>query len=177
MKNVTWLREHVVPFLKKNILLVILGVVGLLLLCFSSGTSNQTKKLEQTEDFCQTYVENIEKKLGEIVCDVAGVKDCNIMITLKSGIEYVYATDESANSNVNENGGDKKEQSEEKITIVADKQIGEKAVVVKERYPEINGVAIICNAEDSPTLTLALKSAAATALGIDTGKVCVILRG
>lgn len=177
MKNVAWLSNGVVPFLKKNIILVILGVVGVVLLCVSSGSSNRVNNAEDKEDFCQTYIENMEKKLEEIVCDIAGVKNCNIMITLKSGIEYVYATDESANTDVNENGGDKREQSEEKITIVADKQIGEKAVVVKERYPEINGVAIICNAADSPTLTLALKSAASTALGIDAGKVCVILRG
>ncbi len=177
MKNVTWLKERVVPFLKKNIFLVVLGTVGIVLLCISSGSSDQAQSQTSKEDFCQTYVENMEKKLSEIVCDIAGVKDCHIMITLKSGIEYVYATDESANTDVNESGGDKKEQSEEKITIVADKQIGEKAVVVKERYPEINGVAIICDAMDSPTLTLALKSAASTALGIDAGKVCVVLRG
>ncbi len=177
MKSVAWLKERIIPFLKKNILLVILGMVGIVLLCISSGPSDQIQSQATDEDFCQTYVEGMERKLGEIVCDIAGVKDCNIMITLKSGIEYIYATDESANTDVNENGGDKKEQSEEKITIVADKQIGEKAVVVKERYPEINGVAIICDAKDSPALTLALKSAASTALGIDAGKVCVVLRG
>ncbi len=177
MKNVTWLSDGVVPFLKKNSILIILGIVGVVLLCLSSGSSEKVKNTEKKEDFCQSYIENMEKELSEIVCDIAGVKDCNVMITLKSGIEYVYATDESANTDVNENGGDKKEQSEEKITIVADKQIGEKAVVVKERYPEINGVAIICNAAESPTLTLALKSAASTALGIDSGKVCVVLRG
>ena len=177
MKNVAWLKEGVIPFIKKNIILVILGIVGVVLLCISSVPADRQQSKTTEEYFCQTYVEGMEKKLGEIVCDIAGVKDCNIMITLKSGIEYVYATDESANTDVNESGGDKREQSEEKITIVADKQIGEKAVVVKERYPEINGVAIICEAKDSPALTLALKSAASTALGIDMGKVCVVLRG
>lgn len=177
MKHVTWLKEGMLPFLKKNIILVILGLVGIVLLVVSSGSGDKQQQSVEEDDFCAAYVENMENKLSEIVCDIAGVKDCKIMITLKSGIEYVYATDESANTNVNESGGDKKEQSEEKITIVADKQIGEKAVVVKERYPEINGVAIICEAKESPTLTLALKSAASTALGIDTGKVCVVLRG
>lgn len=177
MKNVAWSKDRTVSFIRKNFVWIILGVVGVLLLCLSSVSSNKGQNESQKENYCQAYVDNMEEKLGEIVCEIAGVKNCNVMITLKSGIEYVYATDESANTDVNETGGDKKEQSEEKITIVADKQIGEKAVVVKERYPEISGVAIICNAADSPALTLALKSAASTALGIDTGKVCVVLRG
>ncbi len=177
MKNVIQFSEKIKVFLRKNILLIALGVLGIFFIIMASGNADDTVNTQTTQDFCQEYVENLELKLIHVVCDVSGAKECNVMITLKSGIEYVYATDESANSDVNTQGGDKKEQSEEKITIVTDKQIGEKAVVITERYPQINGVAIICDAPDSPSLTLAIKNAAATALGIDSGKICVILKG
>ncbi len=177
MKNVIQIPEKIKSFLRKNGILIALGVLGILFILIASGNSNETAVPQTTQDFCQEYVENLEQKLIHVVCEVSGAKECNVMITLKSGIEYVYATDESANTDVNTQGGDKKEQSEERITIVTDKQTGEKAVVITERYPQINGVAIICDAPDSPSLTLAVKNAAATALGIDSGKVCVILKG
>ncbi len=177
MKNVIQLPEKIKLFLRKNIILITLGVLGIICILMASGNTNDTVSTQTTQDFCQDYVKDLEQKLIHVVCEVSGAKECNVMITLKSGIEYVYATDESANTDVNTQGGDKKEQSEEKITIVTDKQTGEKAVVITERYPQINGVAIICDAPDSPSLTLAIKNAAATALGIDSGKVCVILKG
>ena len=177
MKNVTWIPEKIRIFLKKNGLLVGLGLVGVILLLLASGTSEKSTVSQDNTDFCKSYIEDLEGKLSKVVCEIAGVKDCSIMITLKSGVEYVYATDESANTDENVQGGDKKEQSEEKVTIVTDKQTGEKAVIVTERYPQINGVAIICQAPDSPTLTLALKNAASTALGIDPGNVGVLLKG
>lgn len=177
MKHVTEIPEKIKPFLQKYGLLIALGVLGVLLILLTSGNSSDTTAIQSGQDFCQEYVKELESKLSNIVCDVAGVNDCKVMITLKTGVEYVYATDESANTDVNTQGGDKKEQSEEKVTIVTDKQVGEKAVIVTERYPQINGVSIICHVADSPTLTLAVKNVAATALGIDSGRVCVILKG
>lgn len=176
MKNVIQLPEKYKIFFRKYFIWICLVVLGVIFLLISMVSADSPAPVIE-QDFCQTYIDNLEKKLSNIVCEVAGVKKCSIMITLKSGIEYVYATDESANTNENAQGGDKKAQSEEKITIVTDKQIGEQAVVVTEQYPQINGVAIICHAPNSPTLTLAVKNAASTALGIDPGKVCVILKG
>lgn len=176
MKHIAWIPEKIIPFFKKYGIWICLICLGVFFLLLSSGRSN-TASTSNEPDFCQSYIENLEKKLNSMVCEIAGVKECSIMITLESGIEYVYATDESANTDENTQGGDKKAQSEEKITIISDKQTGEQAVVVTERYPQINGVAIICHAPDSPTLTLAIKNAASTALGIDPGKVCVILKG
>lgn len=176
MKNVIQIPEKYRVFFKKHYVWIGLVMLGAIFLLISSmGTDSPAIANEQ--DFCQTYIDDLEKKLSNIVCEVADVKECSVMITLKSGIEYVYATDESANTNENTQGGDKKEQSEEKIAIVTDKQTGEQAVIVKEQYPQINGVAIICHAPNSSTLTLAVKNAASTALGIDPGKVCVILKG
>jgi stage III sporulation protein AG len=176
MKNVIQIPAKYNTFLKKHYIWICLVVLGIIFLLIST-MNNDVPTPANEPDFCQAYIDNLEKKLSNIVCEVAGVKECSVMITLKSGIEYVYATDESANTNENTQGGDKKEQSEEKIAIVTDKQTGEQAVIVTEQYPQINGVAIICHAPNSSTLTLAVKNAASTALGVDPGKVCVILKG
>ncbi len=61
--------------------------------------------------------------------------------------------------------------------MITDKQTGEKALIVTEKYPEINGVAIVCDGPESASIILSVKNAAATVLGIDTGKVCVIMKG
>ncbi len=171
MKHISSIPKKSITILKKNKVWILLIAVGLLFIGLSTLQGGEKEAVQSDQDFCNNYVNELEKKLEEIVCDVAEIKECNIMITLKSGIEYIYATDTDSQD------GEQNSQNEEKITVVTDKQTGEKAVVITEVYPQVNGVSIICHAPNTASLTLAIKNAAATALGIDQSKVCVILKG
>lgn len=160
-------------FIRKNKWLILLVGAGILLLLLTSGlTQKPAQTTKNEEDFCREYTEDLEARLGKIVCRIADVKECSVMVTLKSGMEYQYATDANRSSS-----GEAKAQSEEKVTVVSDKEKGEKAVIVTEYYPQIGGVTVICSAPKTAALTLELKNAVATALGIDSGKVCIILKG
>ena len=72
---------------------IILGAVVLLiyLSTFNSG-SKKTSSLSATST--TEYVSMLEQKLENIVAKINGVGNASVMITLSSGPEYVYATDE-----------------------------------------------------------------------------------
>ncbi len=79
---------------KKNSTIIILGIAGLVLVWLASGwmsepeTPAQQSEISQQE-FCEQYVEYLEQRLQEVVCSVSGVSGCEVMITLKTGLEYI----------------------------------------------------------------------------------------
>ncbi|MGN0692769.1 MAG: hypothetical protein ACI4K7_10510, partial [Oscillospiraceae bacterium] len=80
---------------------VIVGVIGMLLIIFSGGNSEEApEKNSEAEAFSQNdaYEARLEKRLEEILSGIQGVGDVKVMITLSSSEEYVYAeeTDTSA---------------------------------------------------------------------------------
>lgn len=174
-------------FVKENRTLALLVCGGiLLLLCASSlfggaGEARGTPAEQKTLTNAQ-FIEQTEQKLQNILCGISGVDRCEVMITLETGIEYRYATDETASARQNGSaaGGETSETSrdtETKIALINDKTSGEQALLVTEVYPDVNGVAVICEGRDAPAVRLAVTEAVATVLGIQTSQVCVIMKG
>ena len=158
---------------KNNIILLIAALAVILLFCSPSLFGNKKEVTEtDTDTYSGEYAKALETRLEGIVTGINGVESCRVMVTLDGGIEYVYASD-----NQHSTSSGKKESSEGKtsLTVLSDKQSGEKAVVVKEIYPEIKGVAIVCKGVDSPSVILEVTKAASTVLGINSDKVCVII--
>ncbi len=168
-------RTKIQSLIKKNKLLPVFAallVVILVVMSLFSDTQSKTNEPETTDTYNSQYATALETRLSGIVMGINGVDSCEVMITLDGGVEYIYASD----SQHSQSSGDK-ESSEGKssLTVLSDKQSGEKAVVVKEIYPEIKGVAVVCKGIDSPTVTLAITDAVSTVLGISANKVCVII--
>ncbi len=160
--------------IKKSNLLIIVAAVLVLMLVFASFTAEKGDITpEKAIDlYNKQYCISLEEKLETVVYAVNGIEKCVAMVTLKGGVEYIYASDNQQSHT----SGDKESMEEKSnVTVLSDKQQGEKAVVIKELYPEINGVALVCKGNNSPSVILAVKNAAATALGISTDKVCVII--
>lgn len=176
-------------FLKKNNIVLLLACGGVLLVLFAStlfGGSGEERQPETSASETLTnaqFVEQTEQKLQNILNGISGVERCEVMITLESGIEYRYATDESDSTRQNGNtaGGSVKSESsrdtETKIARVNDKTTGERALIVTEVYPDINGVAVICEGSNTSTVKLLIIETVSTVLGIKTSQVCVIMKG
>ena len=176
-------------FLKKNNMVLLLACGGVLLILFASTLFGGSGQEEQPAAFASETLTNeqviaqTEQKLQNILNGISGVERCEVMITLETGIEYRYATDETDSTTQNGNtAGDsvKSESSrdtETKIGGVKDKTTGERALIVTEIYPDINGVAVICEGSNTPTLKLSIIETVSTVLGIKTSQVCVIMKG
>lgn len=96
-------------FFKKNNIVLLLACGGVLLVLFAStlfGGSGEERQPETSASETLTnaqFVEQTEQKLQNILNGISGVERCEVMITLESGIEYRYATDESDSTRQNGN--------------------------------------------------------------------------
>lgn len=108
------------------------------------GSTDSKKELQFTYDDTQTYLDSLEKKTESLICELEGVRGCNVMITLKSGYEYLYASDARAVI------GNENRDSQKEYVII---QTGgdEQPVLIEKRMPEISGVAVVCNGISADT--------------------------
>ena len=58
-----------------------------------------------------------------------GVSDISVMVTFESGSEYVFAQDQNG---------------EQKSYVVIDDGGDDKTVLLKEIYPRVRGIAVVC---------------------------------
>jgi len=169
----------------KNKLLLFLGLGGILLIFLSSmlpkGISNSKKNVAVNSMSAEQYAGALENKIETIVSSIVGSNKVKVLITLESGIEYVYANEVKYNSDsVDENSPDNKnkyqskDSGEEKYVIINLPGGGEGALTVTELSPKIRGVVVACMGGDDELTAESVTSAVATALGIHRARVCVI---
>ena len=109
---------------KRGFILLLFGVIiGVCLLASESGESKNIESSGGVENVDE-YVNKTEERLEALIEDIKGVSDVNVLISLKSGSELIYASDSS-------------KESEKHVVVSGD------LVFVKENLPEIEGVAIV----------------------------------
>lgn len=150
--------------------------LGIMLILFFTVLPTEKKDTEKVVQYdAAAYVSELEARMERIIGGINGVEECDVMITLKSGIEYKYASDTQI-SDATDSQEKKSSNSRADIAVVSDKERGETAVVVKEIYPEINGVAVICKGTDSNALRFDICNTASTVLGVGLDKVYVLIK-
>lgn len=161
--------QNAVTKIKKSKRLQILLLVAFVLIvfvCYFSLTSSKsTKKNETTSDESTTtsYVSKLESKLENSILSIDGVSDVNVMITLENGFEYVYATEEQT-----------KQITSGTLTTTSLVLVSGKPVVVKEIYPTIKGVVVVCKNSKDINIKLSILSAIQTVLNVPNEKITIL---
>lgn len=83
------------PVKEKTVRIIIaLGIAGIVLIFLSSlwdgGENNKACDGSQSSVSAETYGDNLEKELKEIVSKISGVGRCEILLTMENSVEYVY---------------------------------------------------------------------------------------
>lgn len=114
---------------KYKYLLVILAA-GILLMLLPFGGGNSAEKPASAEPSYDSFeLENFERDLAEVLSKMSGVGKTEVVLTLKSTMETVYATD----TRTEHRDGSQSEQSE---TVMANAGSGVQSAVVASRiYP------------------------------------------
>jgi stage III sporulation protein AG len=169
--------------IKKHGTLLIIGALalaGLLLLSsfFSDTNNNSPTPSDNTDNNTEEFVKNTENRLKNLLEQIEGIGKCDIMITLESGFEYVYAIE----NNTNENETYDKNNSSEKTQKSADTEevyktirdgSNEKPIIIKELNPVIRGVAVVCQGGGSTGVKSAIIEMLSTVLGISGDKISI----
>lgn len=154
---------------KRLKIIVILGIVGILLIAFSSGIGNTDVKKEQSSsDNSQTfeYSKELENNLKNIISSIEGVGNCEVMLTLENTAESVYATDKE-NNNSDDSSSVKDEY------VIYDSQNGEQPILIKEYYPKVLGVSVVCDGGNNIAVKEKIIEAVTSLFDISANRVSV----
>ena len=149
--------ELFVNILKKNklTLLLAVGVVIGIILIFA-GEKNKAENYNAEEVFYndEAYAKMMEVKLEDIINEIEGVSEAKVVITLKSGAESVFASDEDG--------------QKDKYVVT-----GDGLVCVKTLLPTVEGVAVVCRGGNNPAVKEKITSLVCSLLGLYSTHVYV----
>jgi stage III sporulation protein AG len=169
--------DKLLEFIKKYKYILLIGLCGAVLLMIPVGSeSKQQTNVVKTET-TGFDVEEYEKQLAEILSEVEGVGNVKVMLSLKSGVETVYAVDSNSQSSKSEgNDSSNTSVSEDKNIAMRSGGSGDEPVVVKTLYPEFNGAIVVCDGAEDVTARYAIIKAVASITGLGTDKITVLKR-
>lgn len=119
--------------------LLLAFAAGLILLLLPAGKSDGNAASETPGS--EEYRLALEQEVRSLLCDLEGVKDCTVVLTLSYGYEYTYATDQRVKEQ-----SDSKE-SEKTIVLAADNG-KETPLPLREKQPIVCGAAVVCPGAD-----------------------------
>lgn len=128
----------------KNKIIIAVGFVGILLILLSEINfgSGENKDNKNPDTDYALYVNSLNTELTELLSSIDGVGDCRVMITLRNTSESVYAKNSDSSSSDNS-----KSSSDE--YVIYDSENGDSPILLKENFPDIEGVAIVCSGGDN----------------------------
>lgn len=130
--------------------IILIGLAGILLLGASCMGSGENEKKEETTTLYsleeKNYQDKLEDRVKTIIENIKGVSNVSVMITYKSGYEKILKEDVEGSISGNRNNEEEESNQESKKTTVILEQDGNSVpYVVKEIYPEIEGIAVVAN--------------------------------
>ena len=162
-------------------LLIVIGIVGVSMIFISSIFDNSGKKeISTTKLTAYEYCNTLEVQLSKQIKEVVG-GNVEVMITLESGVEYIYASEAKNNESEIEDSDNKNSQklqkdkeSQNNFILYKDENGNEVPLVVTEIMPSVKGVVVGCDNGDNEYVCTTIKNLVTTALDVSDDKVCVV---
>ena len=151
---------------KKIKILVAIGIIGILLILLSEAVPDNPAKKESGDNDYSKYVSSLEEETKEMIESIDGAGKCVVMITLKASNESVYAKNTDEN-----NASGSISKSDEYVFYKGDS--GETPVLLKEYFPQINGIAVVCSGADDYAVKESVISCLSSVFDIPTSKISV----
>lgn len=169
-------------------ILVLIGIAIMVLIVSKDTFLGNSKKMIKQENTLEntlapqeygerTEEELIEYRLKNILENIEGVGDVEIMITFEMGAEIIPASNKSKSSDTTEekdSGGGARTIVSEDITetvVMTNENYGTKLLVLKEIKPKVNGVIVVAKGAENIEVKARLYDAVKTVLQIPGHKV------
>ena len=140
---------------------VLAGIIGAFLLVFGGSISLQQETTETKEgEFysVEFYTEYLEKRITDLCREVRGIDEVHVLVTLDGGSETMYAENQSGTAS---------------DYVILKKTDSEQALPMKEIYPVIRGVAVVCTRGDDSEIQRTVTELLCAALGISSASIRV----
>lgn len=144
---------------------VIIGA-ALIVLIFLSTLGGDSEKPTAAQEDTAAYEQQLEQRLETLLSQIDGVGEAQVLLTLDSTTEHVYARDTRQSE---DSSG-----SDTEATIVLATSGSEKTAIEQSSLlPKVRGVAVVCDGAQRPEIKERVVNAVAAALGIGTSKIYV----
>ena len=146
--------------------------LGIVLLLVSGGVKSETseKTTESEFDELSEYADKLEKNLADIISDIDGTGDANVMITFDSSFESIYAYNAGVKGNANTDS----RTSEKELVLTEGNGREKNPVLVKKLCPKVKGVLVVCKGGNDERVREKITDAATALFGITSNRVEVI---
>lgn len=108
------------------------------------------------------YSEKLEYKIKDLICKSKGVGNATVIVSLDTTGEYVWA------ENTSDGGGNTLSEY-----VIVNRNDNEETVLVKEIYPRVRGVAVVCDGGNDAEVQNRVTLLISAALGIAANKIAV----
>lgn len=142
----------------------------------NTGTDQQTqqKKIQERD----AYITALENKLEQTIEGMEGAGKVDVMITLKDTGEKILDKNQPYESEEETNTEENKESKKNRIqnnqeTVLVETEGNTEPIIVRELYPDIEGVVVVCEGGDNSALTVKIKEAVQALFSIDAHKIVV----
>lgn len=160
---------------KKTKLLALLGIFAIVFLFISeiSGGGDRDVKEKENKSFCDisSYSDEIENKLENIISSIEGAGKTNVMVTIDTSEENIYAKESKNNSEDKENNS--KNSSEYEYVIIKTASSKEEGLLLKVTQPDVRGVAIVCAGADIASVRESIINTVSSVLDIKKNKISI----
>ncbi len=129
----------------------------------ATSTDNNNENSTNTFSSSAEYVNYLENKLDNVLSSVKGASNVKVIITLESGFEYQYATEEET-----------KQTSTGTITTTKLVLVDNQPVVVKEFYPTIKGIVVVAKGADDIKVKMDILNLLQTVLEVDNANITIL---
>lgn len=159
---------------KKMRLIAVVAAAGVALLLLGnlftgSGTTQKSDApLFDNDAYNAEFISNRQQELQRLISAIDGVGRVQIEVSLATGVQYVYATNDKSSTDSN---GDR--SSSESTIITVDGANGKEPVVLKRIEPTIQGVVVVCDGADNIFVKQAIIEAVTRLCGITVNRVSV----
>ncbi len=151
---------------KKAVVIILAGIVGVVMLVISELVpQNEPAEAEpqpQAQTGYETYAEDTEKRLEEMISSIQGAGKTKVMITLECLDENVYAVEEKSNDSSYENS-----------VVIVENDDGENGILLKVTQPKIRGVAVVCAGGASPTVRQSIIDTLTAVLDVSSARISI----
>lgn len=162
---------------KKTKWIVLAGIVGMVLILLSevfSGPTASNATMDtptfDNEAYNEAYIQKMQVDLVALISKIQGVGQVDVLVTLETGVQYVYATDNKTTQDSSEKAN---KSTEESSLIVIEGKNGKEPVVLKRIEPTIQGVLVVCQGAGNIEVKQAVIDAVTTLCGIKSNRVSV----
>lgn len=152
-------------FMRKYKYVAVVLAVGIILMLIPSGKESAKDTALPTDE---ARILSVEERLTQILRQVKGAGEVQVLLTEALGEETIYQTDEDLSQS------DASSSSRGNTVTITDSQRNEQGLVRQQNPAQYKGAIVVCQGGDQPTVRLAILDAVSKVTGLGADKISIL---